>query len=252
MENILTIKGNETGVFTIDSREVAEMMGVTHDQILRKLDGAKDRRGIIEILTDNQMVASEYFIEYTYIDNSGKENKCYLFTKMGCEFIANKFTGEKGILFTAKYVQRFNDMEKQTNNPLQNYLNMSEEDRAIAFFTKSKEAKMLQAKLEENKEKVSFANNIESAKSNVSMKQFADLLNIKNFGRTKLFAWLRNNGYLNSNNEPYRRYVEQGIFETKEKVVQMGNFEKITITTFVTGKGQLYLHNKIIDDLKVA
>ena len=30
---------------------------------------------------------------------------------MGCDFLANKFTGEKGIIFTAKYVKRFNDME---------------------------------------------------------------------------------------------------------------------------------------------
>lgn len=30
---------------------------------------------------------------------------------MGCEFLANKFTGEKGVLFTAKYIKRFHEME---------------------------------------------------------------------------------------------------------------------------------------------
>ena len=36
---------------------------------------------------------------------------CYLLSKMGCEMVANKLTGEKGILFTAAYVKRFNEME---------------------------------------------------------------------------------------------------------------------------------------------
>lgn len=55
---------------------------------------------------------SDYFIESSYKDASGKSNKCYECTKMGCEMLANKLTGEKGILFTAKYVKRFNDMEQ--------------------------------------------------------------------------------------------------------------------------------------------
>jgi phage regulator Rha-like protein len=92
------------------------MMGIEHYKILRKLEGGKDRKGYIEILTDSQMGVSDYFIKSSYKDESGKENPCYLFTKMGCEFIANKFTGEKGILFTAKYVKRFNEMEGYITN----------------------------------------------------------------------------------------------------------------------------------------
>lgn len=112
MENQLQI--NQV---TLDSREIAEMMGINHWEILRKLEGTEKVKGIIPTLTDNKIVASDYFIPSTYIDSSGKENKCYLFTKMGCEFIANKFTGEKGILFTAKYVKRFNEMEEQIQSP---------------------------------------------------------------------------------------------------------------------------------------
>lgn len=96
---------------TLDSREVAKMMEVNHWEILRKLEGSKDRKGYIEILTDNQMVVSDYFIKSSYKDSSGKENTCYELTRMGCEFLANKFTGEKGVVFTAKYVKRFNQME---------------------------------------------------------------------------------------------------------------------------------------------
>nr|DAE61963.1 MAG TPA: hypothetical protein [Caudoviricetes sp.] len=105
---------------TISSREVADMMGKEHWEVLRMLEGyepskgSKSRKvvGIIPTLTDHNVGVSDYFIISEYKDNSGKSNKCYECTKMGCEMLANKLTGEKGILFTAKYVKRFNDMEQ--------------------------------------------------------------------------------------------------------------------------------------------
>ena len=102
---------------TLSSLEVAEMLETKHCEILKKLDGAKDRKGIIEILNHHQMSVVDYFIESTYKDAKGEERKCYLLTKMGCEFLANKFTGEKGVIFTANYVKRFNQMEQQILQP---------------------------------------------------------------------------------------------------------------------------------------
>lgn len=96
---------------TISSLEVAEMMETEHSKIIRKLEGGRDRKGFIQILTEAQMGVSDYFILSTYRDASGKENKSYEVTRLGCDFLANKFTGEKGILFTAKYVKRFHEME---------------------------------------------------------------------------------------------------------------------------------------------
>ena len=104
---------NNTNTITI-----AEMMELEHWQILRKLEGTKNQDGstkqvgIIQILTNNKIVVSDYFIPSTYKDASGKENKCYKVTKMGCDFLANKFNGEKGIIFTARYVKRFDEMER--------------------------------------------------------------------------------------------------------------------------------------------
>jgi len=104
---------NELEQKAITTLEVAEMMEINHKEILRKLEGAKDRKGYVQILAENHLALSDYFAESTYEDASGKKNKCYLVTKLGCDFLANKFTGEKGILFTAKYVKRFNDMEQK-------------------------------------------------------------------------------------------------------------------------------------------
>lgn len=104
---------------TITTLEVSEMMETEHWKLLRKLDGDKKSNGIIKILTDNNFVVSDYFIPSVYKDASGKENKCYEVTKLGCDFLANKSTGEKGVLFTARYVKKFYEMEhKQLPCPL--------------------------------------------------------------------------------------------------------------------------------------
>ena len=108
---------NLTKKNTITTLEIAEMMGIEHWQVLRKLEGqekgGKHSKGFIEILSDNNIVVADYFEKSSYIDAQGKERPCYKVTRLGCDFLANKFTGEKGILFTAKYVKRFDEMEKQ-------------------------------------------------------------------------------------------------------------------------------------------
>ena len=98
---------------TLDSREVAEMVDMEHKLLLRKIYGSKDRNGYITILSKNQMEPTKYFIESTYIDAQGKERKNCQITKIGCELIAHKITGEKGILFTARYVEKFHAMEER-------------------------------------------------------------------------------------------------------------------------------------------
>lgn len=118
MSNIIDINRNEK-TKTIPSIEVAKMMGKEHKEVIRMIDGyeppegSKKRKivGIIPTLTKGNITPSDYFIESTYKDKSGKLNKCYECTKMGCELLANKLTGEKGILFSATYVKRFNEME---------------------------------------------------------------------------------------------------------------------------------------------
>lgn len=110
--------GFENNTNTITTLEIAEMMEVEHKEILKKLegtrkpDGSVKQIGIIPVLTRGNFPLSDYFALSTYKDSSGKENKCYNVTRLGCDFLANKFTGEKGILFTAKYVKRFNEMER--------------------------------------------------------------------------------------------------------------------------------------------
>ena len=99
---------------TIDSREIAEMLGKKHHELLKEIEGRKDGKnvGIIPILEKGNFHVSDYFIKSIFkAPNNNKTYPCYLITKRGCEVLGNKQQGEKGILFTATYVKRFNEME---------------------------------------------------------------------------------------------------------------------------------------------
>ncbi|ENY8941356.1 Rha family transcriptional regulator [Clostridioides difficile] len=105
MNNLQVISNEETT--RISSREVAEMMEVKrHSDLLGKIDK------INEILTNGKNRSLDYWLESTYKDAKGESRREFLITKKGCEFIAHKSTGEKGIIFTHKYMQRFEELEK--------------------------------------------------------------------------------------------------------------------------------------------
>ena len=110
MKELTIVNGKEVKV--IDSREVAEMLGVEHKEVIRKIQGGSKEVGLIPTLESGNFPPTNYFIESSYLDKQNKTRKCYLVTKMGCELLGNKQQGEKGILFTAKYVERFNKMEE--------------------------------------------------------------------------------------------------------------------------------------------
>lgn len=107
---------NQNGKLLVDSREVAEMIGKQHKNLLR------DIQGYIKVIEDGSNLSSQdFFIESTYKNAQNKIQPCYLLTKKGCDMVANKMTGEKGVLFTAIYVTKFEDMEnaiRSGQNPL--------------------------------------------------------------------------------------------------------------------------------------
>lgn len=109
------------------------------------------------------------------------------------------------------------------------------------------------AKIEADKPKTIFADAVASSKTSILVGDLAKLIcqNGYQIGQKRLFEWLRNNGYLIKNglsyNMPTQRYVEQGLFEIKESNIQNPDGSvRITRTTKVTGKGQVYFVNKFL------
>ncbi len=97
----------------MDSRDVAKMIGKRHRDLMRDI-----RRYISEMATSAKLRALDFFIESTYEDAKGETRECYLLTKQGCEFVANKLTGKKGTIFTATYVGLFNQYQAEHNGKM--------------------------------------------------------------------------------------------------------------------------------------
>lgn len=100
---------------TLNSREVAEMIEKEHSKLLR------DLRRYTKQFNECNLAVVDFFRESTYEDAKGETRPCYRITKKGCEFIAHKLTGIKGTIFTARYINRFHEMQdilsKQETEP---------------------------------------------------------------------------------------------------------------------------------------
>ena len=101
---------NSNGKDVVDSREVAEMVERNHKDLLRDI---RNYTGILEKSAERKIAPSDFFIPHTYRDSMGRTLPCYLLTKKGCDMVANKMTGEKGVLFTAAYVTAFERMREK-------------------------------------------------------------------------------------------------------------------------------------------
>lgn len=95
------------GIEVVDSRDVATMVDRNHYELLKSI------RVYVGYLNEGNFPAVDFFIENTYSDLKGQMQPCYLITKKGCDMIANKMTGRKGVLFTAAYVTAFEKMREQ-------------------------------------------------------------------------------------------------------------------------------------------
>lgn len=114
--------------------------------------------------------------------------------------------------------------------------------------------KALVADNERMKPKEIFADAVSTSHTSILIGDLAKLIcqNGVQIGQKRLFGWLRDNDYLiksgSSKNMPKQRYVEQGLFEIKESNVQNPDGSvRITKTTKVTGKGQIYFVNKFLE-----
>ena len=96
----------------ITSMDVADMVEKEHKELLR------DIRRYVSQLGESKIAPTDFFEESTYTTEQNKVLPCFNVTKKGCEFIANKLTGAKGAAFTARYINRFHDMEDAIDNPL--------------------------------------------------------------------------------------------------------------------------------------
>ncbi|WP_042165585.1 Rha family transcriptional regulator [Paenibacillus gorillae] len=134
---------NQNNQLLVDSREVAEMTGKQHKDLLR------DIRNYNDVLLSANLRSVDFFIGSTYQDNTGRTLPAFLLTRKGCDMVANKMTGEKGVLFTAAYVTEFERMERAINDP---YASLSPELRAVLVM--DTKVQQLESRIEEVDSKI--------------------------------------------------------------------------------------------------
>lgn len=128
-------------------------------------------------------------------------------------------------------------IEKTLTNP----------DFIIQLATTLKEEKQrrmeAEAKIAADEHKVDFYDAVGNTSATLTVERFAKLVTEKlgiNTGRNRMFQWLRKNGFLQANNMPYQRYINNGWFKTYE-VIKAGH--AFTVPS-ITGKGQQKLFEK--------
>ena len=124
---------------------------------------------------------------------------------------------------------------------------------ALAVLEAHKTIEAQNHKISEMQPKAIFADAVSASETSILVGDLAKLIcqNGYQIGQKRLFEWLRQNGYLmkcgSSRNMPTQRYLEQGLFEVKESNVQNPDGSiRITRTTKITGRGQLYFVNKFL------
>lgn len=142
--------------------------------------------------------------------------------------------------------QYFIEVEKKWNSP----------ERVIArgLIESQKMIENLNQQIVEMRPKALFADAVSTSKESILIGQLAKLIKQNGYeiGQNRLFQWLRENGFLikggSRYNQPTQKAMDLGLLEVKERTITNPDGSiRITLTTKVTGKGQIYFVNKILN-----
>ena len=107
--------------------------------------------------------------------------------------------------------------------------------------------RQLNEKIENDKPLVDFANQVSDSCNAIDVSALAKLLNDENIkiGRNKLYKWMRSNKIIRQNNEPYQKYIDNGMLSCVEYVYHTPYGDKTGTKTLINGKGQIYIAEKL-------
>lgn len=137
---------------------------------------------------------------------------------------------------------------------------ISDPGNAIRLLQALKEEQERSAALRKQAEidapKALFADAVSASDTCILVGELAKILrqNGVKIGQNRLFEQMRNDGWLmkfgDSRNMPTQKAMEMALFEIKERTIQNPDGSvRITKTTKITGKGQIYLTNYYINKL---
>lgn len=217
------------------SLKVAEIFNKNHQHILETIDK----------LTVENPTVKDLFYQSSYINSRGREYRQVFMDKDGFTLLGMSFTGKKALQFKLDYIKAFNSMEEQIKT---GYTIPGSYAEALKLAAQQSE------QIELQKPKVLFADSVSASHSTILIGELAKILrgNGVDIGATRLFKWMRDNGYLISRqgsdwNMPTQRAMNLGLFKIKETSISHSDGSvSVSKTTKVTGKGQQYFINKFL------
>lgn len=233
--NELVIMHDRQAVTT--SLRIAEVFGKQHKDVLEAI------RYLISS-AENSALLETYFAEGDYKASNGKTNPMYYMNRDGFTLLAVGFTGKRALQFKISYINAFNSMETQIKT---GYVIPGSYAEALKLAASQAE------QIEDMKPKALFADAVATSHTSILIGDLAKLIrqNGVDIGQNRLFAWLREHGYLigsgDRRNMPTQRAMDLELFDIKERTFQNPDGSvRITKTTKVTGKGQQYFINKFL------
>ena len=238
MNNLINVTLNENQEPVVSGRQLHQVLGVKtrYDNWFNRMTEYG--------FTENQ----DYLVTSIFGHNSkgGKQSKVDHVLKLDmAKEIAMIQRTDKG----KEVRQYFIQVEKDFNSP--------EKIMARALKIADRKIIKLEATIEEQKPKVIFANAVSASHTSILVGEFAKIMrqNGADMGQNRMFAWLRENGYLISRkgsdrNMPTQKSMELGLFEIKETTINHSDGHiSISKTPKITGKGQLYFADKLLNNI---
>lgn len=239
---------NQDGKLLADSREIAEMIKVRHSDLLERI------KGYIQHLENGEFRSQDFFIPSTYkTSGNNKTYDCFLITKLGCDMVANKLTGEKGVLFTAKYVTKFNQMEQQLlqqTKSVPSYMIDDPIQRAEKWIAERKETQelhtrtlMLEQRVKEYEPKLTYLDQILQSKDAVTITQIAKDYGLSGTALNQILHEERVQYKQNKQWLLYSKYQDKGFTKSMTLDILRNNGDReVKMNTRWTQKGRLFIH----------
>lgn len=234
---ILNLGGaNNSNSLKMTSREIAEITGKRHDNVMRDIRNMEPAWEKVNALK---------FELVEYVDKKGEKRLEYQLDKREVLYVATKWNDE----IRARIILRWEELENNLNGN-QNVISLPQnyEEALEHLLIQVRENKKLIAENKVLQPKADFYDAVTQSEDTIDVGEVAKVLAIKGYGRNNLFKFLREQNVLMHNNQPYQKYIDNGYFKQIETqwYDRKAEMTHIGLKTVVYQKGLDFIRNLII------
>lgn len=209
---------------TMSSREIAELTGKQHKDVLENIRKVLDEAGISW---------AEFSAQYK--DTTGRMLPCFNLPKRECDLVIAGYSVKYRLAIIDRWQELENKQAFQIPQTLSGALMLAAQQ--------AEQIEQLQMQAKNDAPKVQFAEAVRKIDGSCKIEHFSKTLQI---GRNTFFKMLKADGILMPDRMPYQRYIDNGFFVVIEQIPYTDKDGRThpTFTTMVTGKGQVWLEKK--------